>query len=400
MATTHIIGAGLSGLAAAVALSKRGEHLILYEASGQAGGRCRSYHDDVLGCEVDNGNHLLLAANDHARAFIREIGAANHWIQVKTGYRFVDHATNRTWSWKWPIWLPCAPVTEFFYLFRLWYKDTINQAIPHGSTLGERWATPLSVSALNTQPHKASARLFRQMLIDIAKRGPSAASPYLATAPFHRALITPALNYLSDAGITQHYHTRIRSLLTAQGAITGLLLADKTITVGPKDQVILASPAWEAARLLPGLRVPDEHEAIINIHFRYDHKLEEDSIYGISGGLVDWVFVKKNAILSTTTSAANHQVPDDKEALVARAWTEVVRRLGLRDTTTPPHRLLVEKRATFKATPQQCARRPDSETHYSNLWLAGDYTNTGLPASIEGAIRSGERAAELAIKAR
>ena len=74
--TIHIIGAGLAGLAAAVALLKRGARVVVHEATAYAGGRCRSYHDAALGMEIDNGNHLLLSANHAALAFLHDSVAA------------------------------------------------------------------------------------------------------------------------------------------------------------------------------------------------------------------------------------------------------------------------------------------------------------------------------------
>ena len=80
MADIHIIGAGLAGLACAVALAKRGRRAIVHEAAGQAGGRCRSFHDDALGCLIDNGNHLMMSGNRAVMDYLDEIGARDTLI--------------------------------------------------------------------------------------------------------------------------------------------------------------------------------------------------------------------------------------------------------------------------------------------------------------------------------
>jgi hypothetical protein len=114
---------------------------------------------------------------------------------------------------------------------------------------------------------------------------------------------------------------------------------------------------------------------------------------GVIGGTAEWVFAFDDR-LSVTVSGANRLVDEDREALAARLWADVaaVHRLG---SDLPPWQIVKERRATFAATPAQNARRPGPRTAWRNLVLAGDWTATGLPATIEGAVRSGHRAASL-----
>jgi len=95
----HIIGAGLAGLAAAVALSKRGRRVIVHEATSFAGGRCRSYHDAALGMTIDNGNHLLLSGNHAALGFLRDIGAAHRLpLPPQAAFDFIDLKSRERWT--------------------------------------------------------------------------------------------------------------------------------------------------------------------------------------------------------------------------------------------------------------------------------------------------------------
>jgi hypothetical protein len=119
---------------------------------------------------------------------------------------------------------------------------------------------------------------------------------------------------------------------------------------------------------------------------------------GLVGGIAEWVFIKPG-IVSTTTSAANRYADLTADHLATTAWREVSAALDLTGPP-PPWRVVREKRATFAATAEQERRRPEAATGLSNLVLAGDWTRTGLPATIEGAIRSGETAAGVLLESR
>jgi hypothetical protein len=163
--------------------------------------------------------------------------------------------------------------------------------------------------------------------------------------------------------------------------------------------LILAVPASVAGQLVPGLTVPDAFEAIVNLHFRVDIApppwLAATGFAGLVGGLAEWVFLKPG-IVSVTVSAANRLAERTGEDLAGSIWRELCVALDLPAESVarlPPWRLLREKRATFAATPAQQMRRTSATAGLRNVALAGDWTDTGLPATIEGAIRSGFAAA-------
>ncbi len=119
-------------------------------------------------------------------------------------------------------------------------------------------------------------------------------------------------------------------------------------------------------------------------------------VIGVINGTVEWIFAFPDR-LSVTISGADRLVETPRETLAKTIWNEVatVARIGDRDAP-PPWQIVRERRATFAALPTEERKRPGAATGWRNLWLAGDWTATGLPATIEGAIRSGERAAALA----
>ncbi len=157
--------------------------------------------------------------------------------------------------------------------------------------------------------------------------------------------------------------------------------------------MILATPAPVAQDLIPGLIAPQSFRAIVNAHFKIAPPQGQPAILGVVNGTIEWIFTFPDRI-SITISGADRLLDAGREELAARLWAEVARALDL-DRPLPPWQIIKEKRATFAATPQENARRPGARTAFSNLTLAGDWTATGLPATIEGAVRSGYRAADL-----
>jgi hypothetical protein len=211
------------------------------------------------------------------------------------------------------------------------------------------------------------------------------------------SFVDPAIAWLSSRGATLQTGRRIAGMATIDSHITALETADGPIRVEEGDAVVLAVPPWVATTLLPWLVAPDAFEAILNVHFRLDATLAgalaQAGFLGLIGGTAEWLFLKPG-VVSITISAGNRLVDLPAETIAARVWDDVRAALGVPDPM-PPVRVVKEKRATFAATAAQEARRPGPRTKLGNLALAGDWTATGLPATIEGAIRSGRAAAEV-----
>jgi hydroxysqualene dehydroxylase len=407
MRHAHIIGAGLAGLSAALALTDAGWRVALYEAGPAAGGRCRSYFDRELGLTVDNGNHLLLSGNRAAFAYIAAIGAAAKFGGPGSArFPFVEIPTGERWSVRpnrgaipWWILLPTMRVpgtrlADYLALRRLASLEgdaTVAAALRHGR-LYRRLVEPLAIAALNTPPHRALARLLGAVVRETLMQGGEACVPRFPCEGLTPALIDPAVATLVARGASIHVSRRVAAMDIADGRVVALQTTGETIPVGVEDAVVLAVPPWVATMLLPGLNAPDEFESILNIHFRVETDPGEAAFVGVVGGTAEWVFVKPGHV-SVTISAANRMVDDPAETIAAAVWPDVCAALRITGEM-PLFRVVKERRATFAATAVQETRRPSARTGVANLVLAGDWTATGLPATIEGAIRSGNRAAE------
>lgn len=412
MPTTHIIGAGLAGLSAATSLAAAGRAVTLHEAAPQCGGRARSYFDAQIGLTIDNGNHLVLSGNRAVMDYLGRIGATNRlagpaealfpWIDLASGARWTVHPSAGRIPW----WLlqpsrrvPGTRPADYLALARLLRArpdQSVADVIPPHGVLWDRLLAPFLVSALNTPPAEASAALAGAIVRESLALGGAASAPRIATPTLAAAFVDPAIAYLEAHGATVHTGARLRALETAGGRVTALAFAANTIPVDATDSVILAVPAWVAADLFPGLQTPTEHNAILNAHFAAAPPPGAPLLTGCVNGVTDWVFTHADRI-SVTVSAADYLLEVPREEIAATIWAETCAALGLPPMPMPPHRLVIEKRATFAATPRQDALRPPAATPFRNLFLAGDWTETKLPATIEGAIRSGCGAAALAL---
>lgn len=403
----HVIGAGLAGLAAALTLAERGVRVTLHEAGPAAGGRCRSYFDRELGCRIDNGNHLLLSGNRAAFAFLDQVGARDTLVGPSSpAFPFIDLASGERWvvrpnRGRVPFWIfdkrrrvPGTRLSEYLQMIALRRAGpdaTVSDALRQGP-LFRKLLEPLAVAALNTPPQTGSARLLSAVVNESLGDGGAACIPAFPREGLSESFIDPAVSWLQARGATIRLSSRVAAIRTEAGAVTGLG-AD---TLAADEAVVLAVPAPVASTLLPSVQGPDAFEAILNVHFKLD--VPEEAIperagfMGMVGSLSEWVFVKPG-VVSVTISAANRHATMDPVAVAQQVWQEVRTALRLPEPI-PLWRVLREKRATFSATPEQNRRRPSASTEFRNLVLAGDWTATGLPATIEGAIRSGRRAAD------
>ena len=410
----HIIGAGVSGLSAAVRLANAGCKVHVHEATQQAGGRCRSYFDAATNLTIDNGNHLLLSGNRHAVAYARSIGTAAGLVGPKSAQSpFVDLSTGRRWKLdlgegRLPLWVldparrvPDTGLSDYLALAPLIWAGTdklVGKTIPCEGTLYQRLVQPLLLAALNVDPPEGSAGLAGAIVRETLLAGGQACRPLIARNGLSAVLIEPAVKLLQEKGASIQFSHELRSFAMSDGRVNELKFGDGVVALAADDAVVMAVPARPAASLLPGLKTPSKFRAIVNAHFRFDPPPGAAPILGVVGGLVEWLFAFPQR-LSVTISNGDRLVDMPREELAQAIWNDICKAAGVAGEL-PPWQIVRERRATFEATPEQNALRPGAATQWKNLFLAGDWTDTGLPATIEGSVRSGDRAADLVLALR
>jgi squalene-associated FAD-dependent desaturase len=415
MVAIHVVGAGMAGQAAALRLPSHDHEVTLYDATGHAGGRCRSFYDDTLEREIDNGNHLILSGNSAANAYLAETDAHDTFVTPKTAvFPFLDLATGESWSihpnsGRFPWWLfvperrvPDSRMRDHLPALRLRQansRTTVEDVLGGDRNLYERFWKPLAVAILNTPPSEACAHLLWPVVVETFGRGGGACRARLTRKGLSHSLIEPALATLHRRGVAVRFGHRLRRIEQANDRAVGLDFNAGQAEIAPTDRVILALPAAVAPTVAPAIDAPDRFHAIINVHFRTERPLSARGpvpFVGLIGGVAEWVFTRGD-VISVTISAADALVERSPDEIAAQTWSDVARALDL-DDAMPPFRVVKEKRATFAQTPESESRRPGPTTTTKNLFLSGDWTDTGLPATIEGAIRSGYRAAKAALR--
>ncbi|HZZ02635.1 hydroxysqualene dehydroxylase HpnE [Paraburkholderia sp.] len=406
----HVIGAGLAGLAAAVQLQRRGAQVVLHEAAPQAGGRCRSYYDAKLGATIDSGNHMVLSGNFATLNYLRAIGAADELVgPAQPEYPFVDLATRARWTVRmspgrlpWWIFDPNARVPntgpgDYLALVPLLFAKpgrSVAQTMRCNGPLWDRLLRPLFLAMLNVEPREASAELTSAMVRETLVAGGLACRPLVAKNGLGSAFVDPALRLLQHGGAAIRLGSRLKDIEFAGPArVSALNFADESIAIEANQAVVLAVPPEIAQTLVPGLRSPNRFAATVNVHFAVEPPFGMAPITGLLNATADWLFAFEGRV-SVTLNAAERLFDTPHEALAKTIWAEVAQAANLPAEPIPAWQVVTEKRATFAALPDQETLRPGTRTRWNNLMLAGDWTATGLPATIEGAIRSGQKAAD------
>lgn len=408
--TVHVVGAGLAGLAAGIRLGGHAR-VVVHEAAGHAGGRCRSYFDAALGMDIDNGNHLVLSGNSATMAYLGHIGSAAELTgPARAAFAFADLATGERWTialndGALPWWIlspsrrvPQTRAADYLSLARLFKagpKATAGELLGAGGLLYARLWRPFLVAALNTDPAEASARLAKAIITESLAKGGAACRPRVAAHGLSRTFVDPAIRTLQSQGAAIFFGHRLRALDFAGDRLEALDFGDEKVTLAPADAAVLAVPAPVATTLVPKLAGPSLFNAVVNAHFRITPPPDFPKILGVLSGHVEWLFAFPDR-LSVTISSANRFLDVPRETLAADLWREVALLTGLA-AELPPWQIVKERRATFAALPEEDAKRPPPTTRWRNLVLAGDWIANGLPATIEGAIRSGNTAADLLI---
>ena len=406
--TVHIIGAGLAGLAAAVKLARTPVKIAVHEATAYPGGRCRSFFDRTIGMTIDNGNHLVLSGNHAVQEFAEAVGNAGALVGPATAdFPFVDLASGERWTLRindgLPWWIfdrtrRVPGTTAFDYLkvarlLRVADDAAVGDVLNCSGTLYDRLLGPVLLAALNIDPREGAATLASAVMRETLAMGGKACRPLIAREGLSHAFIEPALKHLKERGVEVRLEHELRGMRLEGGRVSQLDFGSDQVDLATGDAVIVAVPTHAAAALVPGLTVPQGYRSIANAHFKIDVPPGVPPMQGLVNATTEWIFAFEGR-LSVTISSADRLMDTPRAELAQTIWTEVAKATGIA-ADLPPWQIVRERRATFAATPAENAKRPGARTQWENLFLAGDWTATGLPATLEGATRSGNRAAEL-----
>ena len=410
-----VIGAGLAGLSAAVRLAELDWSVTVFEAAGQPGGRCRSFRDSALDRLIDNGNHLLLSGNRSAMALLRRIEAPDPLIEISPArLSFVDLRSGERWTLqpnRGPLpWWVCVPgrrvpgtgIADYAAAFGLRRAGDRTVADlfdgPPGSArrrLYERFWEPMAVAVLNTEAAGGAARLLWPVIAEILLRGETAFRPCIARTGLSESFAGPAIRWLGARSARFLPGMRVRAVSFDDTGISSLAAGGETFAVAPGEPIVSTVPPAACTGLFPDIVTPTEYRPIVNLHYVVGDGFTLPGglpVLGLIGGTAQWLFLRGD-VLSVTISAGVAEAALPQDRLAGTVWKDICRATGAAGPL-PPCRVIAERRATIAQTPGQDRRRPGARTRWRNLFLAGDWTDTGLPATIEGAVRSGETAAQ------
>ena len=430
-----VVGAGVAGLAAATALAEAGRRVIVLEARGVPGGRATAFRDRETGELVDNGQHVLFGCYHETFAFLRRIGAdANVRVQAALEVPYLDAAGVRS-VLRCPAWPPplhllggvfgwdALPMREKIGVLRVapdlrretrrvtgagLESETVAGWLTRRGQRGRirEWLwEPLAVAALNEAPGDAAAAPFIGVLARMFTGGRTDASIALPTTPLHDMYALPARRYIEQHGgelrVNALARVRIEGGRLAAIDVRGEPVAAKAVIAAVPWFALEALVTGDVAPLASTLAAAAAMTAkpIVTVNLWYDRPVMEDEFVGLPGRDMQWVFDKRRVFgetashLSLVASGAAALAARDTDALVALAAREITASIrGARGARLVRGTAVREKRATFSVAPGQ-PPRPGVTTPVGGLFLAGDWIDTGLPATIESAAIAGHRAA-------
>lgn len=433
---TAVVGGGLAGIAAALSLAEAGRRVTLFERRPFLGGRAFSFVDPGTGAVLDNGQHVLAGACDRLRRLLGRIGSPPDAFHRQPALDVpVLDGRGRLASIHAPA-LPAplhaaAAIARYRHLSprarwsvardvrALAALDAVERAALDGLPLGawlddrgapqearERFWEILVRPALNVPAAEANLPLAAFFLDRAVWAGPGGGALWLPGGGLGEAIGEPALGALRAAEVEIRTGARVRRIALDGDRVAGVALDDGDV---PADDVVAAVPPRALDELLPDDALPEGGYAavgespIVNVYLWYDRRVVPVPFAGVFGAPLEWVF-NRTLLLGRTAaggecvavslSAADRWIGLAKDALADRIDEAVGRVFPAR---TGARRLAVavvkEPRATFRAGAGLAGRRPGPAGPASGLWLAGDWTDTGWPATMEGAVRSGEAAA-------
>jgi len=452
-----IIGAGCAGLAAGVRLASHGVRVTVVEEAPRLGGRASAFTDRESGARLDNGQHALFGCYRETYEFLQVIGTAHLAPLDPTLTLSMANAGGREFtltcpkwptpldllggvlSWKavsfldrlaalrlagllWRVRRDGAAAAAALAPGHLTVSEWLRQQGQPASLCEWLWH-PLAYAALNQDPSVAAAQPFVRVVAELFGSAPGASSLGIPTVPLDELYAEPAARYIEAHGGAVRRRVSARVQLSAPGAQHRVWIGDEEA----RADVVISAVPWHALGRLWADGPPDAlattladaarlaSAPIVTVNLWFDRPVMTTRQLGMVGTSFHWAFQKDVGCLfaetdtfrekdtrrlflySLVASGADGLLRRSHEDLAALAERELRACVpGSRAAVCQRSLVVRESRATFSLAPE-APPRPPTETPMPGFFLAGDWTDTGLPGTIEGAVLSGHRAADAAM---
>ncbi len=419
-----VIGGGLAGLTAAAYLSSRQIPVTLFESSPKIGGRVFSFRHAAFPEPVDNGQHILMGCYRETIKLLNLIsptdrlkvqpalaiefvlpGQSASWLKASTlvhplgllagllRYKLLDRQSKmkllrfmaRLYFAKEPLSLEDETISQ--WLTRFEQTETANRVLWH----------ILAIGTMNAPPELSSARVFESVLRQMLLSDAASARIIIPGADLSQTFCMPAESFIRGHGGIIEVSNKISRVEEVQSG--KIIVIDSSGLSQEFDTIVFAAPLHALSKI-EGVgelvSLPESglaFSSIITFHFRLKSNPLHELFYGIVDSPMQWVFNHETHI-TTVTSAANDLINLSEEELFNLFSSEIEKYFGIQKSAIITHKMIKEKRATFIPSPEAETIRKSIVPKTRNVFLAGDWTNTGLPATIEGAVLSGKRAAD------
>jgi squalene-associated FAD-dependent desaturase len=417
-----VIGGGFAGLTASSYLVKNNFKVTLLEASPKLGGRAYSFADKETSTIIDNGQHILMGCYYETLKFLDLIGAgANFHFQKKLEVNFIKENFKPLPLKAISLFYPFNLLIGLLYFKAIHFSQRLNllkllaklpfinpadyneinirqwlESENQSPEVSESFWKILAVGALNTSPEKASAGIFIDILKKIFLNGNKASAIILPKYGLSESYCNNAEVFIKKNGGKINLSETVTGLTIKDGAITEVqTMAD---SYRDFDYVISAVPAYALSKVLDEnfeREIPDfTYSSILNINLWHKHNNFPAGFFGLINSPVHWVF-NKGSHLNLVISVADEFRFKSDEDIIAMVKVELKKFFRLQPEVITNHKIIKEKRATFIPSGDVLHKRPSQKTWIRNLFLAGDWVDTGLPSTIESAVKSGRVAAEI-----
>ena len=422
MAKCIIIGGGFAGLTSASYLSNAGIKVELFEASPKPGGRAYSFKDNSTGSVIDNGQHILMGCYHETLKFINLIGAENNLrYQDKLKVNFIKEGFKifplKAYPLPYPLNLLAGlleykalslrdriiflkfflklPFCKSSSLKNLTVYDWLKKENQNENIIEAFWDI-LVVGALNTDIRKASALIFYNILKQIFLSGNKAATIILPRYGLSETYCENSRKFIEENGGIINLSEGVTELVHDDNSIIKVK-TDKRIIDG-FDFVISSVPLFAAGKIINFFSIlkPCElnYSSILSIHIWLKENNLLDDFYGLIGSTIHWIFNHGDHI-TLVISDAGELINKSGNEITSIVFNELYKFANIKSDDIISYKIIKEKRATFIPSNEIINKRSGTKTKLKNFLIAGDWVDTGLPSTIESAVKSGRLAADM-----